>query len=361
MKRISANIIVNRERGGHNLLRATIAWLIKTREYVGEENMPEAIIACSKSEFVRTKVMIKPLINMGMDCKVIPKSNEDVDRAETRNELMRYSNHQLILSLDPTILIGNTIKGYLKRAVEGKILKKINDVLYTDQMKIGMFNTAEHAASQHMLSTSKVVVYEEPLRYQLLTRLPVLFHNIQPTLLWTNYIPPIFKNATYPERLTPEKKKEAVLHRQMLVLTTDDDFNSHVCSLSIDFSRTASLYFYLEDYIASHTTIEPYFKVYKKRGTYKDAYLTLRYPNPYEIKFLIKTLFYGSDSFMHYTNYRLRYYLPNLYNTIMTEVGRRPRLYQYAQDEGLYVFPYDGENSLFAKLDPIYDLINPKE
>jgi len=361
---ISVNIIVNRERGCHNLLRGTISWLTALKNnYLPEGAIDEVLVACSKSEFVRTKKMLIPIKEQGIRVEVIPKENVDIDKAETRNNLMRVSRNNLILFLDPTILIGSTARLYIQQVVEGKLMKKSNEVLVTKNLKIGLVDLSGKFSSLHMLSTTRAISFIEPKPYQTINNHPLLFYNLYPDNLWIDYIPPVLRNAKYPERLdAPEKRVGLSTTRQTFVRNVEDEeLEQIICSLSLDFSRISSTYLYLEDYIEEHTTIEPYHTTYKTSGKVYACNITLRYPNPYEIQPILKRLFYGSDAFMHYMNYRLNLYLSNTYSDIIVDINRRPRLYQYGHDEGLFDFPHDGDNSLFAEMPRVYDSINPKE
>jgi len=370
LKNISVNIIVNRDRGCHNLLRGTISWLFSLKEnYLPKGTINEVIVTCSDTEQARTKVMLKPLEKEGITTKVIPKKSIDVDKAESRNNMMKQSTNNLILFLDPTQLIGSTARGYIQRVLQGKIMKSIETILVTEPMRIGAITLSEEQSlltSIYLFPASKIITYNEPKEYQIINRQPFLFYNDYPNIIWIDYIPPMFYRATYPKKLTEETRKRLNFHRQALVLRDDSkEIIPHVASLSLDFSRMSSIQTYPEDYAYPynfpHTKVEPYFVTYKKRGIYKDAFATMRFPNPYEIRPIIKVFFYGSNSFIHYSNQKLRYYLPDQYAKLKEEIRNKPRLYQYAQDKGVYVFPVRGPKSLFYQMEPVYDLINPKE
>jgi len=360
-RKMSIITTVNRDKGTHNLIKYTTSWIYDlVTNRLPENCITEIFVFCSKSEHKRLKKILSILEDIGIRTVIISESSKKIDTSESLNSLMDFTSNDWILHLNPSILYSSITRGFIERVINKTLLKKEDEILSTINLKIAMIDLKKTFSSLHMLYTARTLsIIDTKTTFN---TVPLIFNKTK--MKWIDYVPKQFKDlSSFPTKIQKEFTNNNTslinIERQKLVLHNEQEIPKHknfASSLSLDFSRVASPYFYLEDYLSSMSKIVPYHVIYNTHGIVEikigDINLgKIRYPNPYEIRPIIKTLFMGSDAFMHYLNYRLSSYKSQDYYHILQESNRIPKIYSYGmKDEGLFVFPFKGENSIFTEI-----------
>jgi len=357
---ISVNIISSKERGSQKLLVGTISWLEKTLDYIGEENIGEVLIACEKLDEKLTNKTLEPIKERGIKTRVITSNN--VYNASTRNKLMKMSSGNVIMFLDPNILIGYHSRLLIKDLIYNFDSYSSNTVLLTRSIKMGMIDLDKNFATLHPINTSRLIHLKEDISMTILQQHPLLFFNLYPTIKWINYNHPTLKSKSLSKYL-PKKIFKYINHldtNRQLLHNDEDPINGILCSLSIDVSRISSNFTYVEDYLSYNTTLLPYTKSYRDIRIVNTPHGKLRYPNPIEMMDVITKYFYGSESFFHYFDYPTYFHKSQDLNRdtwlqhkkFETEIKPKPKIHDYSDDVIPHDFPIDGEKSIFKEREP---------